>query len=84
MTQEEKFAKRREAGKIYQYKPNPFPKGSDEYYEEQVKRAEKNAFKTLGFAKLRSIYAKLDFQIAKKEKESKEKSKKNNKAVKKG
>jgi hypothetical protein len=36
------------------------------------------------FSRLRSIYAKLDFQIVKKEKENKDKSKKNEKAVKKG
>jgi hypothetical protein len=74
MTREEKMNKRREAGKIYQYKPNPFPKDSVEYLEETVRRAEKNQFKTPGFAKLRSFYAKLDYQLSKRAKEIKKKT----------
>lgn len=74
MIREEKMNKRREAGKTYKYKPNPYPKGSDEYYDEQYNRSLKNAFKTPGFAKLRSIYAKLDYQLAQKEKETKKKT----------
>ena len=42
MTREEKMNKRREAGKTYTYKPNPFKKGTWEYHMEARKRAEKN------------------------------------------
>lgn len=38
----EKFKKRREDGKTYCYKPNPYKKGSNEYIEEQNRRRQKN------------------------------------------
>lgn len=75
MTREEKMNKRREAGKTYKYKPNPFPKGSDEYYDEQYDRAYKNVSRKTPFARWTSIMAKLDNQLAK-EKMEKSKNKK--------
>lgn len=50
-----KFARRHEAGKAYTYKPNPFPKGSKEWYDEQWERAHKNCSSKTPFAKMRSI-----------------------------
>ena len=38
----EKFAKRKEEGKAYEYEPNPYKKGSKEYIAEANKRARKN------------------------------------------
>ncbi len=38
----EKFAKRREEGKSYEYEPNPYKKGSKEYISEANERARKN------------------------------------------
>jgi len=38
----EKFAKRREEGKAYEYEPNPYKKGSKEYIAEANERARKN------------------------------------------
>lgn len=75
MTREEKMNKRREAGKTYKYKPNPFPKGSDEYYDEQYDRAHKNVSHKTPFARWTSIMAKLDNQLAK-ERMEKSKNKK--------
>ena len=60
MTREEKMNKRREAGKTYKYKPNPFPKGSDEYYDEQWNRSHKNVSHKTPFARWTSIMAKLE------------------------
>ena len=78
--QEEKrqarFAARREAGKAYEYKPNPFKKGTAKWYAENATRAEKNKSSKLPYARLTSIFAKLDNEIAKKkEAEVKEKAK---------
>lgn len=39
MTREERMNRRREAGKGYTYKPNPYPKNSREYIEERNIRA---------------------------------------------
>lgn len=75
MTREEKMNKRREAGKTYKYKPNPFPKGSDEYYDEQYDRAHKNVSHKTPFTRWISIMAKLDNQLAK-ERMEKSKNKK--------
>lgn len=75
MTREEKMNKRREADKTYKYKPNPFPKGSDEYYDEQYDRAHKNVSHKTSVARWTSIMAKLDNQLAK-ERMEKSKNKK--------
>ena len=73
MTREEKMNKRREAGKTYKYKPNPFPKGSDEYYEEQWDRSHKNVSHKTSFARWTSIMAKLENQLESERKAAKEK-----------
>lgn len=69
MTREEKMNKRREAGKTYTYKPNPFPKDSKEYHEEQWKRAHKNVSHKTPTARLKSIMAKLENQLVKEQAE---------------
>ena len=74
MTREEKMNKRREAGKTYTYKPNPFKKGTREYRMEARKRAEKNISHKTPVARWTSIMAKLDNQLAK-EKEERSKKK---------
>ena len=63
MTREEKMNKRREAGKTYTYKPNPFSKGSDEYREEQWNRAHKNVSHKTPFAKWTSVMAKMENKL---------------------
>ena len=63
MTREEKMNKRREAGKTYTHKPNPFSKGSDEYREEQWNRAHKNVSHKTPFAKWTSVMAKMENQL---------------------
>lgn len=60
-----KFAARREAGKTYEYKPNPYAKDSGAYYEEVSKRSVKNEDVRLPLQKLASIMRKLDNQLAK-------------------
>ena len=65
MTREERMNKRREAGKTYSYKPNPFPKGSDEWRDEQYARANKNISHKTPTARWTSILAKLENQLAK-------------------
>jgi len=64
-----KFAKRREEGKAYEYKPNPYKEGTEEYILEDNKRASKTSSR-LPISKFESAMAKLDNQI-KKEKEAK-------------
>ena len=78
MTREEKMNKRREAGKTYKYKPNPFPKGSDEYYEEQWDRSHKNVSHKTSFARWTSIMAKLENQLEAERKAAKEKKESKN------
>lgn len=73
MTREEKMNKRKEVGKTYKYKPNPFPKGSDEYYEEQWNRRHKNVSHKTPFARQTSIMQKLDNQLEAEKKAAKEK-----------
>ena len=60
MTREEKMAKRREAGKTYLYEPNPFPRGSQEYLEEQSARRHKNISHKPEFVKWRSVWSKIN------------------------
>ena len=78
MTREEKMNKRREAGKTYKYKPNPFPKGSDEYYDEQWDRSHKNVSHKTSFARWTSIMAKLENQLEAERKAAKEKKENKN------
>ena len=73
MTREEKMNKRREAGKTYTYKPNPFPKGSDEYYDEQWDRSHKNVSHKTPFARWTSIMDKMENQLEAERKAAKEK-----------
>lgn len=73
MTREERMNKRREAGKTYKYKPNPFPKGSDESYDEQWNRLHKNVSHKTPLARWTSIMAKLENQIEAERKDAKEK-----------
>lgn len=65
MTREEKMNKRREAGKTYSYKPNPFPKGTDEWRDEQYARANKNVSHKTSVARWTSIMTKLENQLTK-------------------
>lgn len=65
------FAKRREEGKAYEYKPIPYPKDSFEYHEERLRRAEKNVTRKTPVAKMRSIMAKLENELSKKKAEFK-------------
>lgn len=74
MTREQKMNKRREEGKIYTYKPNPFKKGTKEYRKEAKKRALKNISHKTPVARWTSIMAKLDNKLAK-EKEERSKKK---------
>ena len=55
-----KLAKRREAGKGYEYKPIPYKKGSAEYKKEKKARALKNVSHKTEFQRYRSLFAKLD------------------------
>ena len=73
MKREEKMQKRRDAGKTYSYKKNPYTEGSKEYRDECKKRDEKNKSKKLHYSKMISIFAKLDNRI---EAEKEEKAKK--------
>ena len=79
MTREGKMNKRREAGKTYTYKPNPFPKGFDEYYDEQWDRSHKNVSHKTPFARWTSIMAKMENQLEAERKAAKEKEAKKNK-----
>lgn len=73
MTREERMSRRREAGKGYTYKPNPYPKNSREYIEEKAMRAFKNVSHKLPTAKMTSIMAKLENFLAKEESKIKKK-----------
>lgn len=59
-----KFAARREAGKTYEYKANPYSKTSGEYIVEAERRSDKNRDKRLPLQKITSIMRKLDNQLA--------------------
>lgn len=60
-----KFIRRAESGKKYIFEPNPFGKGTKEYRHEMADRAAKNTGRKTPIAKMRSIMAKLDNQLAK-------------------
>ena len=61
-----KFAQRREDGKAYEYKPNPFnPETQKRKYAEEAKtRAEKNGDRRDDVSKWRSVMRKLNNEIA--------------------
>lgn len=75
MTREQKMNKRREAGKTYRYKANPFPEGTKEYYHEQEIRGKKNTSHKTRISKWKSIIAKLDYRLAKEKEERVKKTK---------
>lgn len=79
MTREEKMNKRREAGKTYKYNPNQFPKGSDEYREEQWNRAHKNVSRKTPFARWTSIMRKMENELEAQKRAIKEKKEKKGK-----
>ena len=60
---EEKFKKRKSEGKTYEYKPNPFKKGTFKYREEAMKRQAKNVSKKTPFARHTSLMRKLDNEL---------------------
>lgn len=72
----EKFAKRKEEGKTYTYKPIPFAKDSKEYIKEKNLRARKNYTHRPALAIYESVMKKLDNELLKqKELEKKKESK---------
>ena len=60
-----KFAAKRESGNAYEYKPNPYKKGTGNWRIEAATRAAKTQSSKLPLARLTSIFAKLDNQLAK-------------------
>lgn len=79
MTREEKMQKRRDAGNVYTYKKNPYEKGTKEWVKEECARAEKRKSKKLHYAKMASVFTKLDNELAKAELAAKKKFKKESK-----
>lgn len=83
-TREERMNKRKEAGKIYTYKKNPFEEETSKWLEEEINRSEKRKSKKLPFAHHRSVFAKLDNRMNKekaaiaKERHDREKKEKKN------
>lgn len=71
MTREERMQKRRDAGKVYTYKKNPYEKGTKEWVKEECARAEKRKSKKPHYAKMTSVFAKLDNELAAKKKSKK-------------
>ena len=67
MNRVEKMNKRREAGKVYEYKKNPYRKDSAEYAYEAANRASKNVSHKLPVAEWKSIMAKLKNELNKQE-----------------
>lgn len=74
MTREERMQKRRDAGKVYVYKKNPYTEGTKEWVKEELARAEKRKSKKPHYAKMTSVFAKLDNELAKAELAAKKKS----------
>ena len=62
---QKKFAAKRGTDKEYKYVPNPYKKGTVEYNREAMDRAEKAKSSKLPYARLESIFAKLDNRLAK-------------------
>ena len=71
-----KFAKKREEGNAYEYKPIPYAKGTVEYAHEKLARADKTVSKKTPVARLTSLMSKLDNQLAKEKMERKERKEK--------
>lgn len=68
-----RFAKRREAGTAYQWKPNPYKKGTKAWHDEETIRKEKRWSNSRSdIAIFRSIMAKLDNKLAKEQMANKE------------
>ena len=78
---EEHFAKRREEGKAYTYKPISFEEGTREYWKERHKRAAKNVDHRTEYQRIKSLTAKLDNEIKAREAERKAAEKKNRNKV---
>ncbi len=81
MNRVEKMNKRREAGKVYEYKKNPYRKDSAEYAYEAANRASKNVSHKLPVAEWKSIMAKLKNELNKQEIAAKKADKKEKKAA---
>lgn len=62
----EKFARRAAAGKVYEYNPNPFKKGSVEWEEERLARAEKAKSPRDEYSRMKSVMAKLERELEQK------------------
>lgn len=73
-----KFAKKREDGCAYEYKPIPFEKGTVEYAHEKLERAVKTVSKKTPLARMTSIMRKLDNQLVKEKMERKSRKERNN------
>lgn len=77
-----KFAAKRGTDKEYKYTPNPYEKGTPDYYAEQFDRAVKNNSKKLPIAQWDSMMKKLDNELEKEKEIAKEfNSKKKTKKV---
>ena len=68
---EEHFAKRHKEGKAYTYKPIPFEEGTREYWKEKHRRASKNIDHRTEYQRIRSLTARLNNEIRKREAEIK-------------
>ena len=81
---QEKFKAKRESGKAYEYKSNPYNKKTDyeAWHDEDLKRKEKAKSSKLPYAQLTSIFAKLNNELKKEElaAKAKEAKRKNRKA----
>lgn len=64
----EKIKKYQEAGRHYEYKPNPYKKGSSDYEKERLARQEKAKSCKSEFNWYRSQFAKLDNKMNKNKK----------------
>ena len=69
MARDQKMNRRRELGKTYSYKPDPFSEGTREYYEEQLTRAGKNTSHKTRISEWKSVMAKLNYRLAKEKEE---------------
>lgn len=67
----EKFAAKRGTEKEYKYQPISAKPGTNEYERERLDRAEKAKSSKLPYARMTSIFAKLDNEIAKQKLEDK-------------
>lgn len=73
---QERFKKKREEGRSYEYKKNPYKEGTAEYEHERLVREEKNRSSRLPYARLDSLFAKLDNWLAKQNELAKKNEKK--------